>query len=241
MTSSINSMADAVQALQELAITAPDHADEVTETAAHKVFRIPELFDLILFGLSSKQLFLVRRVNRMWRDYLLSSTTLKTEMYLLSGPATTGATKVELNPFLWYSYGERIQPLSHIPCLNWTQCESSLSKTLLIRPAMKDARLSILLRFHNWMKPSVQRTLMVQIESNSNLGEVAKAINSADVDKTHEHVLSFSVYLTRVYADGVWRGDDEITRTKARPWSPKERRYRKEWERYEREGGNGEA
>ncbi|KAK4888072.1 hypothetical protein LTR27_012985 [Elasticomyces elasticus] len=241
MTSSTSSVADAAHALQELAITAPDHAGEVTDTAAHKVFRIPELFDLILFRLSPKQLFLVRRVDRMWRDYLSRSTTLKTEMFLLSGPATTDPAEIKLNPFLYYNYGERIQPLSHIPSLTWMQCESSLSKTLLIRPAIKDARLSILLRFENWMKPSVQRTVMMQIDSNSNLGDVAKAIKSADMDQTRERVLSFSVYLIRVYADGAWRGDDEITRSKARPWSLQDRRYCKEWNRYEREGGKREA
>ncbi|KAK4952605.1 hypothetical protein LTR10_009411 [Elasticomyces elasticus] len=216
MTSAVNvsAVADAAHALQELSITTPDHTREVTDTAVHRVFRIPELFDLILFRLGSKQHFLRRRVNRMWRDYISTSTILKREIFLLSGPATSHLAKVKLNPWLGsreYFYLDNVRRSSLLPDTSWRNPESLLSKTLLVRPVRKDARLSILLRIEDFMNyHAPQRLLRVQIEPESTLEDVEKAIEAAAMDKTREQVTSFSVFSTRVYADGVWRGDDLI-------------------------------
>ncbi|KAK3645587.1 hypothetical protein LTR56_009027 [Elasticomyces elasticus] len=235
---SVSAVADAAHALQELAITTPDHTGEVTDTAAHRVFRIPELFDLILFRLGSKQHFLRRRVNRMWRDYISTSTILKREMFLLSGPATSHLATVKLNPWLGsreYFYLDNVRRSSLLPDTSWRNPESLLSKTLLVRPVRKDARLSILLRIEDFMNyHAPQRLLRMQIEPESTLEDVEKAIEAAAMDKTREQVISFSVFSTRVYADGVWRGDDLIAHEVVQHESSvQERRYRVEWKRYE--------
>ncbi|KAK3640980.1 hypothetical protein LTR56_011630 [Elasticomyces elasticus] len=247
MSSSADTVAGAVQLLQDLSITVPDHSGEATNSAAHRVFRIPELFDLIVFRLSSKQLFLVRRVDRMWRDYLSRSKALKIEMFLLSGPATTDPAKVELNLFVdpnkYYTLHDT-RRASFLPNPAWKDSESSLSRTLLVRPVMKDARLSIILRVKDLKDTYSQtppRMLTVQIEPDSTLEDVQKAIDSAIVDKTLEQVSNFSVYSTRVYADGVWRGDDRVIGKVVQSESAQERCYWLEWERYEREGPEEKA
>ncbi|KAK5729673.1 hypothetical protein LTR17_011750 [Elasticomyces elasticus] len=253
-TVSVSAVADAAHALQELAITTPDHTGEVTgtqpqrfaeadmadivtvftDTAAHKVFRIPEL--LIMLRLEPTQLFVNIRVNRMWHKYFSRSTALKVEMFLLSGPATTDLTKVKVNPFMdpKDQYTDYPQRSSFKLSPTWTQAETSISKTLIVRTAMKDARLSIFLRFKNLKRPLAHRVRL------HTLKDVANAIESA-VDDAQQQVLDFSVFSTRVYADEVWRGHDIITGKVVRPESANERRYRLEWERYEREGPEAKA
>ncbi|KAK5683522.1 hypothetical protein LTS10_005055 [Elasticomyces elasticus] len=243
MTSSTSLVVDAAHALQELAITTADHAGEVTDTAAHRVFRIPELFDSIMLRLEPTQLFVNIRVNRMWREYFSRSTALKIEMFLLSGPTTTDLAKVKVNPFMdpKDKYADNPRRSSFKLSPTWTQAETSISKTLIVRTAMKNARLSIFLRIQNLKRPLTHPcSITVHLQSASTLKDVANAIESA-VDDTQQQVLVFSVFSTRVYADGVWRGHDIITGKVVQPESANEGRYRLEWERYEREGPEAKA
>ncbi|KAK5729672.1 hypothetical protein LTR17_011749 [Elasticomyces elasticus] len=198
-------------------------------TTVQDVFDIAELFDMIMLQVSPQQLFVNIRVCKGWRNYITSSKPLQIHMFLLSGPATTNVLDVELNPWrgrLIGAYGPKgdaqradTNPLfrKH-PRLKagWVSPVSSLRKTLLVRPAVKDATLKAM---GTWGMHALAEGF------GCTLGDVEKflqgqikALEDDGVDRNVEStawiggIVQFSVYSTRVYVDGIWRGDDKLVR-----------------------------
>ncbi|KAK3640979.1 hypothetical protein LTR56_011629 [Elasticomyces elasticus] len=227
--------------------------------AVQSVFDIAELFDTIMLYVSPQQLFVNIRVCKGWSNYITRSKALQIHMFLLPGPATSSYKDVELNPWrhmLVDAYGPKNMPTKKYlnPLFKkdarlktgWASPESSLRKTLLARPAVKDAKLSAMITIgcaSMWplqngfgctlgALESVIRGLIKGLDEEERFNEEFKEEEGdgeeSDEDEKEEWekeewesdedggyyrwVSSCSVYSTRVYGDGIWRGDDKIRR-----------------------------
>ncbi|KAK5695347.1 hypothetical protein LTR97_008853 [Elasticomyces elasticus] len=224
-------------------------------TAVQPVFDIAELFDTIMIQVSPQQLFVNIRVCKGWSNYITRSKALQIHMFLLPGSAASSYKDVELNPWrhmLVDAYGPKNMPTKKYlkPLFKkdarlktgWASPESSLRKTLLARPTVKDAKLSAMITIgcaSMWpleegfrctlgaLEGVIRRTIKGLDEEErfkEEFKEVEEDDEESDEDEKEEEeesdeygeyyrwVSSCSVYSTRVYRDGVWRGDDKITR-----------------------------
>ncbi|KAK5683523.1 hypothetical protein LTS10_005056 [Elasticomyces elasticus] len=193
-------------------------------TTAQAVFDIAELFDMIMLQVSPQQLFVNIRVCKGWRNYITSSKPLQIHMFLLSGPASTNVLRAELNPWrgrLIGAYGPKAkaQRASMNPLFKkhprlkagWVSPDSSLRKTLLVRPAVKDAELKVMGSWGMHALPEGFGCTLGNVE-NFIQGHICVEDDDFEDDDWAGGIVQFSVYSTRVYTDGMWRGDDKIAR-----------------------------
>ncbi|KAK4888071.1 hypothetical protein LTR27_012984 [Elasticomyces elasticus] len=192
-------------------------------SSAQAVFGIPELFDIITLELEPKQLFVNLRVCRTWREYITRSTKLQTHMFLRSGPAATEAKDVKLNPWL----GDLLKSISYAGLATheyykilshsiWAKPDCSLRKTLLLQRGVKSSRLAMWIRICSEAKRDAIYT------GTRGYGENSSSVTLENVAEAMMEVLgecegirdgrlcNVSVYSTRIYGDGIWRGDVKI-------------------------------
>ncbi|KAK3663827.1 hypothetical protein LTR22_005288 [Elasticomyces elasticus] len=209
-------------------------------SAGQSVFDIAELFDTIMIQVSPQQLFVNIRVCKGWSNYITRSKALQIHMVLLPGPAASNFLDVELNPWrhmLVDAYGPKNMPTKRYVNppfkkdarlkTGWANPESSLRKALLARPAVKDAKLSAMITIgcaSMWpleegfactlgASEGVIRGLIKGLDEEERLNEEFKeeggdGEESDEDEKEEEESDEYGEY----YRDGVWRGDDKITR-----------------------------
>ena len=74
---------------------------------AHRVFQIPEMLEVILYELPTKDLLLSKAVCKMWRDTIDSSVKLQKALFMIED----GDERVMLSTgMLGDAYRRRVQP-----------------------------------------------------------------------------------------------------------------------------------
>ncbi|KAK5685634.1 hypothetical protein LTR17_027058 [Elasticomyces elasticus] len=209
-------MQEPEQRLQNVEITASD--ESTATSAAHRFFAIAELFDAVmLLQRKPRQLFINLGVCRAWRNYISRSSVLRTHMLRLPGPAVHDPLRVKINPWV-------TKIIKSIDCRTsksssqkrrklWAGFGSSLRRTLLAQSRVQDARLSIWMRIRDEDSGDT-RLVTVKFADNYNppLEVVASMMRERAVQ---EHgvglwATEISIYWTKLYHDGVWRGDTNI-------------------------------
>ncbi|KAK5729674.1 hypothetical protein LTR17_011751 [Elasticomyces elasticus] len=175
--------------------------------SAQAVFGTAELFDTIMLGLDAQQLFSNMRVDRTWREYITRSKKLQTQMFLRPGLLTTDAANVEINPMLatmvkCIAFKDQTIESAYkvLPYSIWAQPECSLRKTLLVQ------------------QPVEKKTYVVTKNYSENfgvtLGMIEEAMREALLEGCEKlkdcRLQDVAVYSTKIYGDGVWRGDTKI-------------------------------
>ncbi|KAK5685631.1 hypothetical protein LTR17_027055 [Elasticomyces elasticus] len=187
--------------------------------SSQTLFGIPELFDMVMIDIFPQQLFMIRRVCRTWREYITRSTKLQTHMFLRLGLPNTDAADVEINPMLatmirCIAFKDQNPDVAHkvIPYSIWARPECSLRKTLLVQQPVEVSRLSIMIRMITQDRYSRQQSFVRTKGYDNNFNVTletvaADMVELLEVDCLFENV---TVYSTKVYKDGVWRGDTKM-------------------------------
>ncbi|KAK4546792.1 hypothetical protein LTR36_001524 [Oleoguttula mirabilis] len=120
--------------------------------ASTKALDILELFEMVLLDVDIRQLFVLQRVCRTWRDRIGASLPLQVKLYLATPMTRLSASRtvaaVQPNPFFLEAIKQLVRdhraPASHLaPPTAWHHAAASWQRMFLFSPVSRAARILI--------------------------------------------------------------------------------------------------